>query len=88
MPRSVGHIKPDMTLSRAEVAAEKAVWKALEDEIEQLKQHLRAIRNHWNEFGPENGFEDVLERACDPIDINKGAGSTWSGLPKKSPAIG
>jgi hypothetical protein len=51
--------------------------------IEHLRGCLRMIRNHWNEFGPEHGFEDALELACAPIDINKGAGSTWAGLPKK-----
>lgn len=54
-------------------------------EVLTMRQSLRAIRNHWSEFGPENGFEETLERACAPIDINKGVGSTWVGLPK-SPA--
>lgn len=56
-------------------------------EIAHLHNCLRMIRNHWNEFGPEHGFENTLEVACKAIDINKGVGSTWDGLPK-SPAIG
>lgn len=40
MPRTLGHIPPDMTLSRAEIDADKAAWKALEDEISSLKRSV------------------------------------------------
>lgn len=51
------------------------------DEVERLRQGLRAIRNHWNDFGPANGFEETLERACKPIQINSDEQSApWTGL--------
>lgn len=31
--------------------------------IERLKGAIRSIIEHWNEFGPECGFEEILERA-------------------------
>lgn len=53
------------------------------DEIERLRRSLRAIRNHWNEFGPENGFEETLANACKPIEINSEADrEPWAGLAK------
>lgn len=57
------------------------------DELDAMRASLRAIRNHWNEFGPEHGFEETLERACKPIDINKGEGSIWAAL-QMSPTTG
>lgn len=56
--------------------------RAWHDEFERLRSSLRAIRNHWNEFGPEYGFDETLEQACATIDINKGKGSIWAGLPR------
>lgn len=51
------------------------------DEIERLRQSLRMIRNHWNDFGPANGFEETLEQACKPIQINSDEQSApWTGL--------
>jgi len=51
------------------------------EERDVARNGLRAIRNHWNDFGPENGFEEVVERACKPIQINSDADAApWSGL--------
>lgn len=55
--RTIGHIKPDMTLSSAEIAAEKAAWKLLEDEIKRLRV---AVRDAYNE-----GFrQGMREHTC------------------------
>lgn len=53
------------------------------EEIERLRASLRAIRNHWNEFGPDHGFDETLEVACKPIQINTEADvAPWDGLAK------
>jgi hypothetical protein len=46
MPMTFGHTPPDMTLSKAERDAEKAAWKALDDEIARLR---RMVRDAYNE---------------------------------------
>lgn len=38
MPMTFGHIEPDMRMSKAEREAERAAWKALEDENKRLRE--------------------------------------------------
>ena len=33
----------------------------LRAEVERLRSALARIHAHWNEFGPENGFEELIE---------------------------
>lgn len=41
MPMTLGHVKPDMRLSKAEREADKAVWKELADENAKLREVMR-----------------------------------------------
>lgn len=43
MTITFGHIKPDMRLSKAERAADRAAWDALEDENKRLRAALQKI---------------------------------------------
>lgn len=61
--------------------AYEAALALAREERDLARQGLRAIRNHWNEFGPANGFEDTLESACKPIQINSDEQSApWTGM--------
>jgi hypothetical protein len=44
--------------------ADRDAWK---EKAESLESALTAIRSHWREFGPEHGFDEVLERACQRV---------------------
>ena len=39
---------------------------AKNDEIDRLRSALRAIVNHWDEFGPECGFAEIIDRVARP----------------------
>lgn len=61
--------------------AYEAALAIAREERDVARSGLRAIRNHWNDFGPANGFEEVVERACKPIQINSESDlAPWSGL--------
>ncbi|CAB4146635.1 hypothetical protein UFOVP1157_48 [uncultured Caudovirales phage] len=50
--------------------AYEAALSLAREERDVARNGLRAIRNHWNDFGPDHGFEEVVEQACKPICIN------------------
>lgn len=61
--------------------AYEAALALAREERDVARNGLRAIRNHWNEFGPANGFEETIEQACTPIQINSDADTApWTGL--------
>jgi hypothetical protein len=35
--------------------------------VDPMRQALKAIINHWDEFGPEHGFAEVIDRARDAL---------------------
>lgn len=58
--RTIGHIPPDMTLSKAEIDADRSAWKALEDDVARLRSVLDATHKLIAEgamtgFNPHNG---------------------------------
>lgn len=62
--RTIGHIKPDMTLSRAEIAADKAAWKALEDESAKRLERVRAWEKWYEEVVAD--FAGLTTDSSDP----------------------
>lgn len=40
------------------------VTKATTKRETDLLAALSSIRNHWREFGPEYGFDELIERTC------------------------
>jgi hypothetical protein len=43
----------------------QAAWEVTDrvsDRLSAMEGNLRSILNHWNEFGPEHGFAETIDR--------------------------
>lgn len=71
------HISLGPTVAQQNAAHERLMTRELKDELRlvqdshtwlmnekrRLESALRAIVAHWDEFGPEHGFDEVMDRA-------------------------
>jgi hypothetical protein len=65
----IGRIQPDMTLSKAEIAADKAAWKTLEDENRELRRRAdvadEMLADLSAEIGTGPGLASLRRRVMD-----------------------
>lgn len=76
MARMIGHIPPDMTLSKAEIAAERAAWDALNSKIaaqrEALLLALYIISDGAHGTAPPRGAdprEHAFDAVCEALQL-------------------
>lgn len=83
----------DLGYVRAKVERKELLgWREADDmayELSRLRGALRAIVNHWDEFGPEYGFDEVLgcARGAVQLDVDAETGTADDKLPA-APMIG
>lgn len=71
-------IPAETILAAEQEAADRAAMRRKDaerqsTEVERLRLALKSVVNHWNEFGPEHGFDEVMhyaETALRPRQIN------------------
>ena len=66
MPKPVVGDKELSVMAHALAAKNEAEQRELRaaQEADELRASLKAVVNHWREFGPDHGFDECIERAA------------------------